>query len=380
MTQIDYPDIHVASPSKRFRLSIVSPDNSDRPRSVEDASISRKIWGGYQSDFTFSLCDQNGTNIWSSDEDIYPHEAWVSDHGWSVVRTHHVFHAGLIVYSPIGERVLDIDLLDEVFDDSDRDRVHDTSAGPFWATASVGYFLCVDSRSLWCIRTWWGRRIVIDLELGKVITTPAVDDHFLKAESHSVMDALTDCLSLWSESSQTEDIRWPGYYGPSFGAAYLAGVLHLDDAIPLLKSLEEISFTGGYRVKRGITAVELPLRQITQLSLRRLGIEPKLKGCYTFYQDRDAIHDPSQSPIELPLVRPDFDKSKISVGMTMLDVLRHIGSPNFIVRETWDFDCVLPIPHSLRIHWTEEDVVESISKVDPPDWIANEKRELWMIH
>jgi len=380
MTQIKYPDIHTASPSGLRHLSIVSPDNAVDTRSVEDASISRQIWGGYQSDFTLCLDDEEGNELWKIKVDVHPHEAWVSDEGWSVIRTHHVFETGLIFYSPLGERVLEIDLLHEVFDEADRQRVHDTSAGPFWATASIGYFIEIDGKSLWCIRTWWGRRIVVDLKLGNVISANEHNDLLQEAESQSVLTNLKSFTSLWSDTLQTDEVRWPACYTPTFGAAYLAGTFGLQEAVQSLRTLEDVSFSGGYRVNPGITAVELPLRQVAQLSLRRLGIEPKHAGCYTLYIDSEAIHDPAQKSMTLPEARPAARAWKVFNGMPMHDVVGEIGAPDFIMRSVWDYDYLSPQRHSLRIKWSDDDLVESVSTVCPPDWIANEVRERWMIH
>jgi len=48
--------------------------------------------------------------------------------------------------------------------------VHKTTAGPKWEDYALAYFITLSGKPHFCIRTWWGRRILIDLESAKQIS------------------------------------------------------------------------------------------------------------------------------------------------------------------------------------------------------------------
>src|SRR5262245_16686819 len=45
--------------------------------------------------------------------------------------------------------------------------VLDTTAGPKWEDYAFSYFVTVDGKDYFCVRTWWDRRIVLDLAAAK---------------------------------------------------------------------------------------------------------------------------------------------------------------------------------------------------------------------
>src|SRR5262245_32401927 len=101
MTFVSYPNIVATSESKQFRIDIIGTPSEDVFRDQ-----SKFVYRLFKADeivweWAASETDHPGESL-----DDFPHDAWVNNDGWVVVRTHGWFHAGLMVFSPGGQVLL----------------------------------------------------------------------------------------------------------------------------------------------------------------------------------------------------------------------------------------------------------------------------------
>lgn len=174
MTNVGYPDLSVTSRQGNFTATAQSSDNAEGGRRF------------FQGRFCYRLIDaQTSQVVWERpqpEREASPHQLFVSDEGWVVVRTHAWNQDHLLAMTPTGQRVLSIPVKkDELpllpgflrrllpgratpvqargISDA---HVQSTSAGPRWTTGSCGYFFSHRGPNF-CIMTGWGRRIIFDL-------------------------------------------------------------------------------------------------------------------------------------------------------------------------------------------------------------------------
>ena len=150
-----FPDISEHSPSKRYNVEATSPDNRADGR-----------YRAFQSNFTFTCNDTStGKVLWTRKQPTKtegsPTALFVSDTASTVIWTG---WDQLICVDRLGGDRGTIDLLKDAFSEVEiKDYVQDTTAGPMWAAYSLWYFLEADNRTLFVIRPWWGRRVLIDV-------------------------------------------------------------------------------------------------------------------------------------------------------------------------------------------------------------------------
>ncbi len=348
MTFVPYPNISATSDSGEFRVEIVGQRTDDFFR--DQANFTYR---SFQSDrLVWEWKPGNGKQAPQFLDD-YPHEAWISNDGWVVVRTHEWFHAGLLVLSPRGEVVLrkiHRSLLDDGesgFLDSEPEKfMGDSSAGPFWSRSSIAYFSELRGRLCWTIRTWWGRRVVIDLLVGKILDPGTEDTDVAASREHAwVEKSLADGvrrIEAEGPNRPEENEHFWSSVGPLLTAAFHAGWLKSAAYVPLLRRLEEVDLVGstGYGPIPWAAVDTLPFRQVAKLSLLRLGHEPKWLSHYRFkvHSKRDTPN--AEALFAFPMQPATRDHSILVAGMDQKDVLRRIGAPDYI-RNQWEYDYLL---------------------------------------
>jgi len=351
MTFISYPDLSATSGNSRFRVDVFG-----RP---VDAFFRD------QSQFSYRLYDANQL-VWEytpypnrgDSADDSPHEVWVSNDGWVVARTHAWFHGGLTVFNPTGQVVLRCTLDGEdhcrILDDNSRGFVHDTSAGPFWSQSSIAYFFECFERPFWCLRTWWGYRVIIDLIEARLVSSTSIDDGLATGiERAWIVNTLsTGLIVIETEGNQLrqQEKFWTNV-GSVMTAAYHAGWLQATQAIPFLRRLEPNDVSGGSTSQFGADLETLCFAQIAKLSLLRLGQEPQWYAGYRFQfdceadsEDREVLQVPRPAIRDLAILKP---------GMTPFETLDRLGYPDFI-RDEWEYDFTSPRGGvTARILWDE---------------------------
>ena len=379
------------SPSGRYHVSARSPDK--QPGGKRRA---------FQDSFTYTCKDtQSGETIWTrlqamgeprqwgdDPNDTYtpqeegsPVSIYVSDSGWTAIRTG---WDELICVDPKGRDTCKIKLLREAIPEADRKAyVHDTTAGPMWSGYSRWYFTDADGRLFFVIRCWWDRRIVIDVAKGELVQVK--DDlrqELVKAESSFVLATLKAAAAPDREWDECCDGLWP-----VLTASHMAGRMGLAEAIPYLRKIEDVDFVGSsgggssdYKPKEGGLDPnqnrDLWVRQVTHLSLRRLGEKP---GAFanTYVETHFDDYRKESFPDPPTLARPREESADgIRKGMIPEDIVKLLGYPDFIGAtgwSTWEYDMDSDPPFSLILHWGEE----GVSKIErkPPLWKQGNVRD-----
>lgn len=380
-----YRDITEYSTSRRYKVEAKSPDNQKGRRKA------------FQSKFVYRCIDtKSGVTLWTRmqpmDEPLVlesgytinlpaegsPIDLVVSNDGWTAIRTD---WDELVCVDPMGTDRAIIDLLKDAISEKECDEFAvATLHGILWSGYSLWYFLDSNEGPVFVVRPWWGRRIVVDLLKGELIKeTPAVVE---AANAYETKYVLTNLDSARKNGVDAEDI-WPILY-----AAYLAGRLEVKDAIPELETLENSIYSGSSTFRPGNrdevdgeidphSYSEYTLRQIAQLSLRRLGKKPKALPNYSF----DIRTQDKTEPFQTPVLRVPRDENadQIKVGMTAKQILNLIGSPDFIGNDTWSYDMDSDTPYSLNVTFDEKTVVK-LTRDTTPIWKSGLLRDKAIVY
>lgn len=392
MTFIGYPNIEAVSDNGQFRVEITGSPVDDFFRD--------------QGNFVYRLYDSNRLVWeWHGDKhhfDDYPHDAWVSNEGWVVVRTHEWFHGGLLVISPEGKPVLrqmHRKLIESsppgFLDDEPYEYMGDSSAGPFWARSAFAFFVENEGRKYWCIRTWWGRRVIIDLAGAKVCPPDALPTEMLQGiECNHVLKVLSERMDrLENEGERILDEKEYHSYRllavPVKTASYQAGWLKEKKAVPYLRRLEHIHIIGPRGFMEWGHLNILIFRQVAKLSLLRMGIEPQWIAHYLFEQAAGFYKFPQDIP--------HHGVSALKSGMTQKEVLQVLGAPDFISGD-WDYDVFYQDKMmTTRIKWDKSHLegipykerklaadqnpprISAIMEMEP-QWQKITRRDHWVVH
>lgn len=374
-----YPDIHVRSPSGRYQVDATSPDNQGDG------------FPAFQSSFTYKCVDtKSGKTLWtrnqpmgkperlSEDSDIEfalpeegsPESIFVSDRGTTLIYNAEI---NLIVVSPEGKDVGTVELFEDAFTKEECEQyVCNTTAGPWWRGLSLWYYLDSADGELFVVRPWWGRRIYVDVQKGKL--TP--ENKKLKTAAL----AREKQLVLATLSSKEE----PSEYELSkYDAAYLAGVLKLKQAIPFLKTVEDSAEISSWASRNPGFEEDYNnevnphnfstygLRQVAQLSLRRLGVAPRNLPC-TLFELQDGDETLPFIPAKLKTPRHG-NVERVTEGMTARQVLDTIGAPDYVGDYTWSYDMDATPPYTLILTFDEKKV--TAIKQNAPLWKSGMTRD-----
>ena len=322
-----------------------------------------------------------------------PTALYVSDQGWTVIRTADVFRQPieLIAISLEGKEKIRIDVFKTLFEDHEEmwRYVGFSTAGQIWGSSYCHfYFIQLGNAPHFCLRTWWGQRLLLKLDAGeRARITDEFEHELLAAEKDYVLTTL----------QQTKDWNWEkGKYGglvpvddPKYArlgsglkAMHMAGTMKVAEAVPFLKNLESCSYSGSTTGSSGdyqpppggikpYSYRSLTIRQMAKLSLRRLGVRPSLHQSMMLYREGDGFWHP-QDP--LPFQR-DTRAAEIKAGMRPEEVLDQIGAPDFIERRMWEYDMDGKTPYTLIVSWGK-DGVETIERHTPPKWSDGTSRDL----
>ena len=364
-----YNDISAESPSKRYRVEANSPDNARK-----------KGHPAFQASFIYTCRDMTTKHVlWTRAQamgkpqqdgkhsaEASPVDIFVSDAGWTVIRTG---WDELIAVDSAGHDRCCIGLLTDGFTNQEKsDYVDDTTAGPMWSGYSLWYFLDVDDKHLFVVRPWWGRRVVLNLEIGRLLDeTPDVIRSAVAYERHYVMTELTkgvETRKKW-EKEQCCEAVWP-----ILNASYLAGRIPVPEAAPLLEHLQEVSYSGsstsgGLGIGEQFNGEVNPhsyetftLRQVVQLSLRRLGKTPRFLAANQFDVQYQAYRKNHSYIPKVAVLPRAMNAGKVKTGMKGEQVLDLLGGPDFVGYDTWEYDMDASPPFSLILKWDARHVID----------------------
>ena len=375
---IFYNDLTETSPSGRYQVTARSPDNHSTKRGHQPA---------VQGRFVYACKDtQSKKTLWTlpqpkggADKTPLPPplRLAVSDDGWTVIYT------GTNEFIPIdlqGKPHGRASLLDAFSHDELNDHLRQTTEGLTWTTRSLWYFLTVDNVPYLLVRPWWGHRVAVDLQAGKVVEplpAPLADAATAaeRAQTLRWLQAGADTFPSWQSTDGAKPAPTT-----SLGA-YLAGKLQLTEAIPLLRQLEPTTYNSESALEfideaerkqhtgevNPLTHRSYDLRRMVQLSLRRLGQTPSplpdtvLERAGKNYHDRIVYEPPT-----LAVPRAD-NADQVKVGLTTEAVCQLLGAPDYIIGTRWEYDLDSQPPRTLVIEWKNWQVSD-VSSVQPARW------------
>ena len=377
-----FSDIEATSKSGRYKVTAKSPDNAK-----EDERRA------FQASFTYRCTDtKTGKLLWtrkqpmsepehigappelinSFPEEGSPSAIYVSDKGDAVI---HTAYDELVVIDVEGNERGKFGILDEGFTKQDReDHVVSTTAGPMWAGRSLWYFTESGGRQLFVVRTWWGKRLIVNLHDAKAVRPDkAIHNAIATSEKAYVLHILDSVLD-----DKAELCKDCGTSHDASNAAYLAGALGIREAIPALRKLEKdpsinSSVSGDYL--DDITGMVSPhnyrtfgTRQNAHLSLRRLGETPGAFPC-TEFDVEHRVFEKQKPYVRKPVPGARHTHTeKIKKGMTPEQVINFLDCPDYIHRDDWQYDMDTKKPYTFTIEWTEDRKVKKTGIARPALW------------
>lgn len=376
MTAISYPDIVVHSPDRAFRLEARSPDN--RPKGHPDRTVAGSTFNddevSFQRAFCFTLYEGDSAQVvWTLEQAAVsatsPSAAHVSDRGWVVVQTHDHLRSEVVAISPSGKRGMTLDVAAAlVTDPISRRHVHETTAGPSWSGQSHAWFATLSGREHFWLRTWWGDRVLLDLEGGSRVAASEHEGRLAAEEAAWALSALG--------SFDADADPWSGPWDEWLTAITLAGRVRLGSAERLIRPFESISAIWSSSSTDVLSTGWAQLhffyqtyrtRPFATLALRRLGAQPRGFASYVF--GRPGA--PGEH-LELPECIQERDQRAVRPGMKGLDVLQLLGAPDLMDGRRWSWDT--ESDSTLRLTFTDG-VVKSLETLRPPGWIIDADRE-----
>lgn len=187
-TDVWYPDSEAKSANGNYLATGKSPAN------VEKAPKP------FQKNFTFALKDLEQKKVlWSfntGDEGEPGGSLFVSDNGW-VIRLGGWQNLWLI--RPTGEQIRLGNVLQQIPKNEIRSYCNETTAGTFWSRFSWMRFSQVGEKSIFYIRTYWGRYLIVDLKIGELITDKEIADKIettILNESRGILSVKDDGLLI----------------------------------------------------------------------------------------------------------------------------------------------------------------------------------------
>jgi hypothetical protein len=435
MTAICYPDCEATSNREQFTLEARSPQNGTilhrDGRKVSENEFGFK-YREHQSEFRYRLLDNARPHSlgrearrvvwerWQTPQEDSPHELVVSDDGSSVIRTHG-FRPEVIVVAADGRDILRVHITGPGSEHKDPDQTNTSrvfvwspeqlvfsTAGLYWTAHSWRYFFRHGGVSYFVWRASWGQRLVIDLARAVVFpdeqqASAGLIDAIVAAEKQGVTALLGDLsrrmnevqFLLKSRSAGGKDERHPllERVRRVSSALHLVGVHHIRECLPFLREWEDMDLPflsmGTDAMSEGWSLETQYFRPIVHHSLKLLGNEPRGFPTYHFTNFMDNTRRRFEMPARIPDRRERT--RRIGTEMSAEDVLRLLGSPDFVKRwfpnagtshcrvtEMWEYDFRTDGGWvTWRITWEERNRRGHIvaSEEVAPYWLQSNERE-----
>jgi hypothetical protein len=385
-----FPDQEATSSNGRYHLTAKSPDNAN-PSSRTP----------FQSGFVYVLRDTKaGKDLWTrkqpkdkpivdqTEEKPFVLRNWkepplvgfyVQDDGWSVLWS---ATDVLSVVRPDGKETGRLDILSQAFSKKEHEHyVHHELSGEMWGLTH-SCFATHEGKSYFVVRTWWGHRIILDLESARL--TPDAGTLAKRLEEadrvyvRTTLEAAAKNHDKWAECCDQRETP--------LMAIYMAGQMQMKECVPWLRAMEESPSNpsciavAGEQPKEGEVDVRcwefFTDRQVLQLSLRRLGEVPRPVPTTQFqlYTKQNDRRSGIAKPFVPALAKPRAQQADaVRTGMRPTEVLRLIGAPDFI-EGTWQYDMDGPKPYTLLVECRATGV-KSVERKSPALWQNGDYRD-----
>lgn len=203
---------------------------------------------------------------------------------------------------------------------------------------SISYFLEVKGELLYVVRLYWGRRLIVDFDGGKLI--PSTGTILARCVAHEKKIALKN-LELALKDPKVRN----GKVSPSlFATILMSGQLRFPETVPLIGKLQD--FTDGFDEEGKV--VDLTLRRLGEKPKRGESREQKMKG--------------------------------LKVGMEREDVLKQMHGPDFGSETQWEYDIDAKRPFTLVLSWDKDRTkVAAIEKTKKALWSKGDLRDRQLV-
>ncbi len=391
-----FSDVVARSPNGRYRLSAKSPDNAEKAKTKP-----------FQAGFVYSFCDtRSRAELWnrvqpegepivldagelSSEpnktwtfrrwEEGAPEALYVNDDGWSVL-----WLAGddLVAMRSDGVETGKVDVYHALPEKDHEQFLQHTTAGPMWVTRHE-YFASYQSGTYFVVRTWWNRRIIVNLASGAI----EPDVNGLRKDLDETERLFAKRTLLAAIKDKKSWAKCCDGLPPVMMAIQIAGQRKMVDCVSSLRSLEDVPYVGSAamvpflmeeEVKEGeldLSSWEtLTVRQAVQLSLRRLGEKP---SCYAATRFDLQTHEPQNRRPYVPqsLETPrHLQVNAVRRGLSPSAVLQLIGQPDYVDSGVWEYDMDADPPYTLIVKLGRSGVT-SVDVRRPPAWQDGFRRD-----
>jgi len=232
---------------------------------------------------------------------------------------------------------------------------------------------------LFVFRPWWRERIYFDVRNARVVRAEPELDAVAKTIEHRII------LSEIQAAANSADIDDPSEN--DLRAAYLSGVLKIQESVPFLRVLESstywsgVSVGGSDQLRDGdvdpMNYWTYDMRMITKTSLRRLGEVPRHFDAFEFEQ----IDGNNSAKFAIPALEGTRSENvaNVKLGMSAKYVLTLLGAPDFVSYRKWVYDMDTNSPYSLILKFDARSV-KQINRRQPPTWKTSLTRDDKMIN
>lgn len=306
---------HAISDNGRYRLDCIAERGTDPVFKLTDIQNERVLW--------------KQTKKWIEEaQAIYVH-----DDGNSVIED---LENHLVFTDRKGKITGEVNIPNDAFTPEEiKSYVEDSTAGPMWGhSVSISYFLQVKNELLFVMRPWWGRRLIVNFDEGKLISSSGTIlagcvAHEKKLALKKIELALKD-----------PNVREGDFSSSLFATTLMAGQLQFPETVPLIEKLQDL--TDGYDDSG----------KVVDLTLRRLGKKPK----------RGESREQKMKHLE--------------VGMGRKEVLQQMHVPDFGSEVQWEYDIDAKQPFTLVLKWDKNRTkVAAIEKTKKPLWSKGDLRD-----
>jgi len=245
-----------------------------------------------------------------------------------------------------------------------------TTAGPVWGrTYCLPYFVTYHNKAYFCLRTWWDRRILCDMKLGRAIPVDAsIEPQLRQAEVDFVLDTMRGVTNILNdlELKSPWDIDGIDDIGC---ATLLAGRLGVKEVVPQLRKIEALAFRASSvsPSEKEVKTADQYLHEAVRLSLRRLGEIP-LGYIISNFEDPDHrkpwLPEPLQTPREKHI-------HLLTTAMNRGEVHKLLGPPDSPIRNNpWQYSIQTTNAFILLLYWDDTDIwkLKAIQRKSSAAW------------
>ncbi len=385
-------EVETVSPDGRYHLTAKSPDNADPSKRfpfqggfiyvLRDTKTGKELWTRKQPEGRPIVFPGEGKpfvlRTWKENS---PVRVFVEENGWSVL-----WLGGdqLVAVRRDGKETGKLDIVCDALSKGEGSQyIQATTAGEVWGRERSS-FTSLQGKCYFVVRTWWGQRVIFDLELGRLTSEGGtLARHLEEGDRMFVRSTLEVAAKEYRKANRYDQL------GPVVMASYMASQMHMKECVPWLRSLEDVPDFGSLAVtmideepKEGELDLRCwetsSVRQVVQLSLRRLGEVPRYFPPTQFcpYAKEFDRRKPVVPVLDKPRVQ---QAGAIRKGMQPMEVLRLIGPPDFIegistVVGQWHYDMDEQKPYTLIVEW-ENARVKSVERKFPAFWQEGDSRD-----